>query len=618
MKKAVIHTVDEFKNWLEVNREPVMSYDVEGTSLKYYDFELTGFSLANGRAACYVDWDGNPLMLQVLKNVIENLALCIMHNAVFDLKMSAKYNIEPPTIFCTLVAMKLLNENLEKGGGGYGLKQFAHTVLGVPKDQILSYDEASALGHGTPMFYDYATNDAIWTFHLYQLIVSQLATQELDYVFEEVEMPFQYVLADLERIGVQVDKETILSFVPVCQDILFKIEVDMLAEIGMEHDVTHNEEMGVELISPVNFNSSQQLAAVSEDILGETITERTKRSKTYPKGQKSVDKTTIARLKVRCKFFEYLHRYRKLGTLYKNFLKPCEKFIDGDSRIRTSFNLLVTGRLSSSRPNLQNLPNPKKEKLEFNHRSMFIAGEGKFFVKADWSGQELRVLAEESQDKYMIECFNNNLDLHFITADRIFELGLSTEEMTNETPEFDVAKGKYYVERNKAKNGVNFPVIYGKTARTLAIDFNIPEEEACRWMAGFHNLYPSVQDAIRTTELELEEREYVTTMMGRRRRFPGYNNMKKWQKAGALRQAFNFKIQGFSAEMFKLAATNLREVLEQYGAALVLVIHDEIIYEVDEEHADEFSIIVKDVMENIVSLTIPILVEIDIVKTYGD
>ncbi len=613
MQKTIVRNINEFRKWLSDNGKTVMSLDTETTDLRYYPLELLGFSLANGDEACYVN-DVSPLVLSELKNLVENLQLCIMHNAVYDLKVLHKYDIEPTTIFCTLVGAQMLNENLEYKKGGYALKGLAHRVLKVPEEEILLWKELDPM---SDEFADYGMNDAIWTFRLFELMVPKLEQQNLLYVFETVEMPFQFVLMDLESNGVLVDQVTLEEFTPQIMDILEMLTLEMYDELGglkrSTRTITRGKRKGTVLVvEPINLNSSDQLADAAENILGLKIIEKSK------SGKKSVDKKTIARLKPKSRFFELLHRYRKLNTLYKNFVKPCYKFIDPDSRIRASYRMVRTGRLSCSKPNLQNLPNPKREKLEFNHRKLFKAGPGNVFIKADWAGQELRVLAEETQDPFMINMFNMNRDLHFITANKIFDLGLTIDEMTTGTDSFEVAKAKYKSERYRAKNGVNFPVIYGMSVRTLAQDFNITLKEAERWMNSFFELYPRVKEAIEATRIELEEREYVTNMMGRRRRFPGYNELPEWKKAGCLRQAFNFKIQGYSAEMMKLAASEIRKILPQFNAMVVLTIHDELIYECAEEVAEELAVRIQDIMEHVVLISIPILVEVSIVKTYGD
>lgn len=612
MHKTVIHTIDEFQTWWDKNKSPVCSFDTETSSLDFLDMELVGFSLCNGTAACYVICDIDFGLYDIF---IEEIDLLIMHNAVFDLKVLHKYGIEPKKIFCTLTAMKLLDEN--RGKGKYTLKELAHVELGVPREQIKSFEEAQAFGYQSDEFYNYGMDDSIWTYQLYELQLPLLKAQDLWHLAQTVEFPFQFVLADLERNGVLVDIDKLHQFKPEVENILFQLEVLMLAEIGMEHDVC--EVKGIpEPVSPINFSSSPQLVQVAEQILELKIVERTRRSKKYPKGQPSVDKFTIARLKPKSEFFNLLSRYRKLGTLHRTFLNPCESFVGLDGRIRASYQMIRTGRLSCSRPNLQNLPNPKKEKLEFNHRLLFISKPGYVFVKADWSGQELRVLAEESQDERMIDAFKNNMDLHLLTANSIFALELSSEEIITTHKNYKSNTIKYATERHKAKNGVNFPIIYGKSVKTLAVDFNITVEEAQRWMDAFHGLYPNVKKAIHITKLELQEQEYVINMMGRRRRFPGYNQMNKWEKAGVLRQAFNFKIQGFSADMMKMAGGRIRLVLGNYDAQVVLTIHDEFIYEVRKDQAETFATEIKHIMEHVVCLSIPIVVDVSIVLSYGD
>ncbi len=619
MNKTVILTLAEFQKFCAQDLSYI-ALDFETTSLSYLELEINGWSICNGKSACYVDYADNPEqneLLDLLKDVLKDkVQFLSAHGVVYELKVMHKYGIQhTDNIYCSLVGAKLLNEN--RGKNEYGLKSLVRTELGVPEDEILTWAQANKFGIHSEEFRQYGMKDAIWCWQLTEKEIPELKAQDLWYVWNSVERGFQFVLADLEMNGVLIDVNKLYKFKPEVENILFQLEVLMLAEIGMEHDVC--EVNGIpEPISPINFSSSQQLVQVAEQILGLKITERTKRSKKHPKGQQSVDKFTIARLKPKSEFFNLLSRYRKLGTLHRTFLAPCESFIGLDGRIRATYQMIRTGRLSCSRPNLQNLPNPKKEKLEFNHRELFISKPGFVFVKADWAGQELRVLAEESQDACMIQAFIDEKDLHLMTANSIFNLKLTDEQLTATSEAFKKAKKEFATERHRAKNGVNFPIIYGKSVQTLATDFNIPVEEAQRWMDAFHGLYPNVKKAIYITKLELQEQHYVITMMGRKRRFPGYNQMSKWEKAAALRQAFNFKIQGFSADMMKMAGGRIRLILHNYVAQVVLTIHDEFIYEVREDQAAVFAAEIKHIMEHVVCLSIPIVVDVSIVKSYGD
>jgi DNA polymerase-1 len=229
---------------------------------------------------------------------------------------------------------------------------------------------------------------------------------------DEVENPFQMVLRDLEINGVLIDRDKLEVFKDDCRQRLFDLECDMLHIFGRQHDVQTNLFGEKIYTSPINFGSTPQLVSLSES-LGFPITERPK-TKNSPGGQPSVNAKTKQRLKEKHPFFKLLWRHGKLTKLYNSFLLPCANFIDPDGRVRPSYQMVRTGRLSCSEPNLQQLPNPKKGNLEFNFREIVIPKPGNVIVRGDWSGQELRVLAEVSKDDNMVAAFNKNYDLHSV------------------------------------------------------------------------------------------------------------------------------------------------------------------------------------------------------------
>jgi len=165
--------------------------------------------------------------------------------------------------------------------------------------------------------------------------------------------------------------------------------------------------------------------------------------------------------------------------------------------------------LRASEPNLHQLPNPKKTKLDINYREIFVAGKGNVFVKGDWAGQELRVLGEVSKDENLIAAFNDNIDVHLLTANSIFKLGLSRWELCTKHPEYDSNKKKYSQERHKAKNGVNFPVVYGTSPMGISKRMGVSRKEAKSWMDEFFGLFPGVKDAIESTREFLEQHGYI-------------------------------------------------------------------------------------------------------------
>lgn len=371
MIKTIIKSLSELYDWWESEYRPIMAFDTETSSLNYSDMDWIGCSFATDTAACYIDlmYPGD-ISRYGLQCFFDDIELLIMHNASFDLKVLYKYEINPPPIFCTLIGSQLLDENLLF----HNLKYLAEHWLKIPANQIKKWEEVSA-DTSSPEFADYGMNDSIWAYQLYELESKALKKQNLEHLFYNVEMPFQFVLRDLEINGVAVDMKEYESA---------KIELSGLLEEALietckagnvkywyDKDLFDNEF----LCTGINFNSRQQLVKLVEENLGFKITEWTKPSKTYPKGQKSFGKKTKSLFKGKHPFFICFAKYDELATLLNTFMIPLKGFIDSDGRVRTSYGMKRTGRLSSSKPNLQNQPNPKKKKLIYNYRKIFVPGD---------------------------------------------------------------------------------------------------------------------------------------------------------------------------------------------------------------------------------------------------
>lgn len=239
-------------------------------------------------------------------------------------------------------------------------------------------------------------------------------------------------------------------------------------------------------------------------------------------------------------------------------------------------------------------------------------------IKSDYSGQELRILAEVSQDGEMINAFNNNLDLHLLTANRVFSLGLGREALTDGTKAHAEAVREHKQKRHQAKNGINFPTVYGAFPKRISEDNNVSIKEAARWLEEFNSLYPGVKKAIEETKQNLLQKGFITTLMGRRRRFPYYKESSRFDKGKMERQAFNFRIQGFAADMIKIAANKIRPKLLEYGAIIILTVHDELVYECPEETSKPCAEMIYETMCNCVRLSVPVEADVKIVQTYGD
>ena len=603
MDRSILRTVDEVSAWFQP-KPKTLAFDWETTGLNYLQMDAVGISFCDGKRVCYVDLtqDNRGNLLVVLADCFSNPdGLYIAHSLKFDLKCCHKFcGITPKNLFDTYVAAMVLDENRET----YKLKVLVQTDLHVPAKEVAKWQEAAAAGYGSDVWYNYCFNDSIWAFGLYQLYAPQLKKQDLEYLFYQVEMPFVPVLAYMERTGVSIDKPKLLQLQQSLEARITGLEDEMLALCKLKPTVQLTFG-GSERKLPINFNSQKQMIRLLEGFGLQVPINKAKK--------KSIDKKLIDPLRGKHPFVDLYLEYKMLTKLHSSYVLPAWELIDADGRIRPSFGSARTGRLTCSHPNLQNLPRPSKKYPELNYRSIMKAVEGCSLLAPDYSGQELRLLGVVADDKVIQNAFLEGLDLHLLTANECFSLNLSTEQMTEDTPEFKKAKDKYAEQRYKAKNGANFPIIYGTTAHGVSWRQGVSVEEAQRWIDSFFRLYPDVRRAMDDTERELQERGFVTTLFGRRRRFPGFQYLNPREKASALRQAFNFKVQGSAADQVKIAMSKIFTA----GYSVVLMVHDEVVIEIATEDAEVAGEKIKSLMENAVSFCIPFKVEYKIASNYG-
>lgn len=315
-------------------------------------------------------------------------------------------------------------------------------------------------------------------------------------------------------------------------------------------------------------------------------------------------------------FLQLLQEYKMLQKLQSTYVSALRK-TDSDGRIRASYNLVRSGRVTCAP--FQQLPNYKKEQnknIGINFRKALIPAKGYKFVCSDFCGQELRVGAHVCGCKGLIKAFVENKDPHLMTANSVFNLGLSDKQLTLGTDEYKEAIKKYESERDVGKNGLNFPALYGSSAGGIAKRKGVSYQEAHRWINNFFKSYPEIKISIDKTKEELYNKGYVTDMMGRKRRFPEYKNVDKNKQAFIERSAFNHKFQGFSASMAKIAATKALKLCEKFDAHITMTAHDELVFEVKSEQCEDFVKELKPIMENCVSLRVPIEVDISIKDTF--
>ena len=607
MNQKFFTTLSDFQQWVEQLQAQgtfsKVAFDTElEEGLNWDRMKLQGISFCNGEEACYFDvtqLEFEPVRIY-LKTVFKSLSKLIGHNLPYDLKVLQRFDIIHSSevtkqVFDTMTAAHLINEN-----GPKGLKDLV-LIYGIAKScEIIKWKDINKYPPSSEQFYNYAINDAIWTWQLHEILGSKLKQQNLLDLFFKIEMPFLFVLVEIESNGIILDLSKIQDLRYKMSKLKIDYEIKMLNLLKLKHIIQYNFFGSPEYLSPVNFNSSPQLIKIIEKF-GLTLTLKTEAD------NKSVNKESLLSLSGQHPFIDLLREYRAVEKLLNGFLNTLPNHICFDGRIRASFNNTgtVTGRLSSSNPNLQQIPKNKKS-VGANIRECFVASSGKKLVVGDYSGQELRVLTEVTKDPGLIECFMKGRDLHLTTANKIFKLKIPDSCLFDSHSEYESYKSKYKDARHKAKNKVVFPIIYGTTPYGVSKSFNISEEKAKTYIDGFFSLYPKVKTAIFETIKQIKTYGFVKNLVNRRRRFTEINGY-------AIRQAFNFRIQGFSSDMIRLASIRILDEIHKHpnwGMNFLLIVHDEVVLEVDEQFAEETKKLVKHCMETAVKFCIPIVADV--------
>ena len=432
-------------------------------------------------------------------------------------------------------------------------------------------------------FAGYLSKIGLGILAIYDEINHILHKEELYDILIQNEMPLIPVLSLMERKGIKIDVSYFKNYSSELEKELAKIEKAIYEEAGEEFNINSPKQLGDILFVKMNLPSGKKTkTGYSTDVMVLEDLE----SYGYD----------IARL---------LLDYRKLNKLKTTYVDTLPNLVDSNSRIHTSFNQIgtATGRLSSSDPNLQNIPVKTDDGIKI--REGFVAGEGKVLMSIDYSQVELRVLTSMSKDENLIEAYREEKDLHDLTARRIFNLS-DSDDVTRE-------------QRTIAKI-INFSIIYGKTAFGLAKELKIPVKDASEYIKKYFEQYPRVT----TFEKEViefgEEHGYVKTLFGRKRYISGIDSKNKTIKAQAERMAVNTVIQGTAAEVLKKVMLKVYETLkDKDDIALLLQVHDELIFEVEESSVEKYSEILADIMKNTVKLEdVNLNININIGKNWAE
>ncbi len=577
--------LNELMKKLETAAE--ISIDTETTSPDPLRAELVGISLAiEPYRAWYIPvghaYPGAPrqldrsTVLARLKPVLENPEIRkVGQNLKYDLLVLKRNGIDMRGMaFDTMIASYVLNP----GKPSHSLEALALEYL---NHKVTTYEDVTGQGKNRKSFQEvaiesatrYSCEDADMVLRLKAELEPSLKEHGLERLFYEIEMPLMEVLAEMERTGVKIDVKFLQVF-----------SKRLEAEIKRSQNKIY-EMAGTEF----NINSPKQLAEVLFTKLGLSPTKRTKTGF-------STNVDVLEELSHVHPLPAEILNYRTLVKLKSTYIDALPAMINPETgRLHTSLNQTVTatGRLSSSEPNLQNIPIRTETGREI--RKAFIAEDGGSILSADYSQIELRILAHLSRDPGLIQTFESGEDVHTRTACEIF--GLSADEITPEM-------------RRKAK-AVNFGIIYGISAFGLAQNIGVSNTEAKRYIESYFNRYPKVREFIDRTIEDARTNGYVTTLFGRRRFIPELSSNAASVRSFGERTAVNTPIQGTAADMIKLAMIHIRNRLRQEGlsAKMILQVHDELVFESPDSEIEILKPIVRDGMENVVRLSVPVKVD---------
>ena len=573
----------------------MFAFDTETTSLDALDAELVGMSFAmqitDTDTACrvptayYVPVSADRAEAQrtvdLFRVVFENEEIeKTGHNIKYDLMVLANYGVElKGRLFDTIIAHYLLQPELR-----HSMDYLAEILL---KYKTIHIDELiGAKGKNQGSMRDvplekisiYAAEDADITLRLREVLEPQIEEMGLRELFYDVEMPLVRVLAEMERTGVLIDDFALAQSSGVMTAEMQRIERNIREISGAN----------------INLSSPKQVGELLFDVL--KISDKARKTS---KGQYVTDEETLEALRSKHPVVGEILEYRGVKKLLSTYIDALPKLINARTgRVHTSFNQTVTatGRLSSSNPNLQNIPIRDEQGKEI--RKAFIASEGRVFMSADYSQVELRLMAHLSQDKNMLAAFNADHDIHAATAANIYKVPI--EAVTSDM-------------RRKAKTA-NFGIIYGISIFGLSERLGVSRAEAKELIDGYFMSFPGVKDYIDTTIENARRDGYVETLLHRRRYLPDINSRNANVRGYAERNAVNAPIQGTAADIIKIAMVKIADRLKREGlkTEMLLQVHDELNFNVPLDEVDRVKALVREEMEGAFSLSVPLRVDIGV------
>ncbi len=591
---------ETFNTWLgKLQKAQLIAFDTETTSLNYMDAELVGvsFCIEEGEAA-YVpvahDYPDAPtqlsreFVLDALKPILESSNIIkVGQHIKYDKNVLANYDITLNGIgFDTMLESYVLNSTAQR----HDMDSLALAYLG---HKTIHFEDIAGKGAKQLTFNQialeeagpYAAEDADITLRLHNTIWAKLKEiPELKNLLIDVEVPLACVLSRMEQEGVLIDSQR-----------LSQQSQDLAARIAELEKEVH-EEAG----EPFNLGSTKQLQHILFEKMSLPIIKKT------PKGAPSTSEDVLQELALEYPLPKKIMEYRGLTKLKNTYTDKLPKMINHRTgRVHTSYHqaITATGRLSSTDPNLQNIPIRNEEGRRV--RQAFVPRKGNKFVAADYSQIELRIMAHLSGDKGLLDAFAHGKDIHKATASEVF--GVPLDEVTTE-------------QRRSAK-AINFGLIYGMSAFGLAKQLNIPRNEAQKYMDLYFERYPGVLEYMDSTRESAKEKGYVETVFGRRLYLPDIKASNGARRKGAERAAINAPMQGTAADIIKMAMIKVDDWISKNAAddvTMMMQVHDELVFEIKEDKVDSYVKTINTLMESAATLNVPLVVEAGVGENWDE
>ena len=596
--QATYHTVLSQQDWdtlfERLSTEKRFAFDTETTSLDYRIAQIVGFSVAfDAQNAYYVplahDYEGAPeqlnreVILAQIKPILEDESVKkIGHHLKYDAHVLENHGIHlAGWYFDTMLASYVLNSVATR----HGMDDVARLYL---SHLTTTYEQVAGKGAKQKTFNQipletaahYAAEDAHVTYRLYEVLSSKLqAHPELVNILHNIEVPVARVLTQMEENGIELD----LAF---------------LDQLGGEFANTMQDlENQIMEIAGESFNVS------SPKQVGEVLFEKLglKGGKKTTTGQYSTSESVLE--KIEHPIAQLILEYRGLSKLKSTYTDGLCKQANPDThRVHTSYHqaLTATGRLSSTDPNLQNIP--IRAEIGRQIRKAFVAPEGRVLLAADYSQIELRLMAHLSQDEALLDAFIHGQDVHRRTAAEV--LGIALEDVTND-------------QRRQAK-AVNFGLLYGMSEFGLIRQLGFTRQESQDYIKQYFHRYPGIYDYMQRTRQVALEQGFVETLLGRRLYTPDIDARNMMVRKAAERAAINAPLQGSAADIIKMAMVEVDKMLPKDQAKMLLQVHDELVFEVDEDIAEELAPKLAEVMQSVLQISVPLVVEVGKGKNWDE